>query len=439
MISAHHFGKKTALSAIALLLGLNATSAAATISRPGFHAAAGSVTTVHPLTVLHNFAGPDGSAPVGNLDLDVSLTHSGVSYTLFGVTEGGGSLASGSIYTYTLGSNVFNSLYSFTGGNDGDVPAEGLANNETNYFGGGLAQLGVAIDGGLYGNGTVFSIKPNGTFTVVHSFTGGVDGGAPAGRLTQFVDGDYYGTTSSGGAHGYGTVFKISPSGTFTTIHSFTGGADGGAPQAGLTLQLSGAGNIAMNPARAHAIATSPKFVSPYLYGTTSTGAAGGVGTIFRINASGVVQTLYTFSGGLDGGVPAAKLTADYDGNFYGTTTVGGVDGNGVIFKLFTNGSTFKVIHDFGDGSLGASPQAQITLAFNGKLYGTTTSGGASGQYGTVFEVSANGTYTDLHDFASTDGANPQGALTDGGDGNLYGTTINGGVYGSGVLYKIPE
>jgi uncharacterized repeat protein (TIGR03803 family) len=436
--------KRIALSTIALTLGLSGAAAAA----PATHAVralvnAAGAPTPRSVSVLHSFAGTDGSAPVGSLDLALAIGNHTLTRTFYGVTEGGGVDSSGTIYSYTLGSNVFGSVYAFTGANDGGIPDAGLATNETNYFPAGQLQLGVAIAGGASGNGTLFAIAQNGTFTLVHTFTGGADGGSPAGRLTLFTDGNYYGTTSSGGL-GFGTVYRVTPAGVFSTIYTFTGGLDGGAPQDGLSLQVSVdkahiPQNGTVNAAIERAITSSPQYVSPYLYGTTSTAGVGGAGTIFRITPSGTFQLVYGFSGGADGGVPAAKLTSDLFGNLFGTTTVGGVDGNGVVFVLPANKTTPIVLYDFGNGATGAQPQAQLTIAFNGNLYGTTTAGGASGQYGSVFEITRHGSFYDIHDFAGTDGANPQGALVDGGDGNLYGTTVNGGAFGQGELFSIPE
>ena len=449
MISGPNFAVKTALCITALALSANAVALAATTTSSIGHrtqlSASRTAATSRGVNVLHSFGGADGSAPEGNLDLALSSSNNQIIRTIFGATEGGGSALSGTIYAYTIGSAMFGSVYSFTGGNDGGVPLEGLANNESQYFQSGQVQLGVTSSGGAAGDGTLFAIGKSAQPVSLHAFTGGTDGAFPAGRLTQFTDGNYYGTTSSG-ALGYGTVYRVTPSGGFSTIYTFTGGNDGGAPQAGLALRVdqSGHANIAHSGPMSAIIdrmvtPANKQYVSPYLYGTTSTGAAGGSGTIFRITPAGQLQTLYAFSGGADGAVPTAKLSTDLNGNLYGTTSVGGSGGNGVVFKISRGSTKPKVIFDFGNGATGASPSAQITLAFNGNLYGTTTSGGASGQFGTVFEITSSGTFSDIHDFNGTDGATPQGALLDGGDNYLYGTTVAGGAMSSGELFSIAE
>jgi uncharacterized repeat protein (TIGR03803 family) len=439
MISARFLGRKTAIAAITFALGVNGAAQAA--SPPSVHhgsSAAGipAVAGSHTFTVLHNFSGTDGSTPVGNLDLAIGP---GFRTTLYGETQGGGTGSSGTIFSYGLQSNVFTSLYSFTGVNDGGFPAGGLATNETAYFPAGQTQLGVALDGGADGQGTLFSVAPNGAPTVVHTFTGGTDGAIPTGRLTLFTDGNYYGTTASG-ALGYGTVYRVTPAGQFSTIYSFTGGADGGSPAAGLALRVSffGAANSALSPAIERTATSSRRYVSPYLYGTTSSGGANNAGTIFAITPTGKPQTLYSFTGGSDGGSPAAKLLSDLRGNLYGSTMAGGSQGNGVIFEIPAGSTTPKVIHDFGNGATGAVPLAQITLGFDGNLYGTASQGGAGGN-GDVFEISRWGAFSDIHDFAGTDGSAPEGALVDGGDGNLYGTASSGGTTFNGVLFAISE
>jgi uncharacterized repeat protein (TIGR03803 family) len=446
MTCARKFAKKTILCTIALALGVPATAFAA--PAPGVHRVFSNFSALpnaaHKGTVLHNFAGSDGndgSAPQGNLDLGIGFNP--FTRTLYGTTEGGGASSSGTIFSFTLGTNVYRLLHQFTGQTDGGTPVEGLANNETNYFVAGRPQLGTVINGGAGDQGAVYAVGANGQPVLVHAFTGGDDGGSPAGRLTLFTDGNYYGTTTSG-ALGFGTVYRVTRSGKFSTIYTFTGDADGGSPQAGLALNVNLRGDAGVPAGAAlnatiEQMATSAKqFVSPCLYGTTSTAGANGVGTIFRITAAGRLQTLYSFTGGLDGGVPAARLTSDFHGNLYGSASIGGSAGNGVIFKLSSNAARPEVIHDFGDGTTGAIPLAQITLAFNGNFYGTASQGGASGQ-GVVFEISRGNAFADIRDFSGIDGANPQGGLIDGGDGNLYGTTLNGGANFSGVLYAIAE
>ena len=445
MPSTRNLTLRTALWALAVAFGMSAAASAAVTNVRQQPALAEQATRTRSVYVLHTFTGADGSTPEGNLDLALSASGNNFVRTVYGETEGGGTALSGTIFRFTLGANAFTSLYSFSGGNDGSVPLAGLAANDSQYFLGGSYQGGVTVFGGASGQGTLFAIGMNGKPLLIHSFTGGADGGSPAGRLTRFTDGNFYGTTSNGGV-GFGTVYKVTPNGQFSTIYTFTGGVDGGSPQAGLAarVNLNGYKKAARTTpvsALVNRIAASSdvRFVSPYLYGVTSTAGKYGSGTIFRITPTGQLQTLHAFSGGNDGGAPTAKLSTDLDGNLYGTASVGGSGGNGVVFKIPHGTNKPRVIYDFGNGATGASPSAQITLALNGNLYGTTTSGGASGQFGTIFEITSGGVFSDIHDFLNADGATPQGALLDGGDGYLYGTTTAGGAMSSGVLYSIAQ
>jgi uncharacterized repeat protein (TIGR03803 family) len=233
---------------------------------------------------------------------------------------------------------------------------------------------------GSVGCGTVFKIAAGGTLTTLHSFTGPSDGSSPYAGLVQATDGNFYGTTYLGGAGsacgsvGCGTVFKITPAGTLTTLHSFDG-TDGAYPAAGLVQ------------------ATNGNF-----YGTTGSGGANGGGTVFEISAAGILTMLYSFDCflGTQGCVPSGPLAQATDGNFYGMTTQGGDNracdfiGCGTIFEI-TAGGTLTTLHTF-EGTDGAFPAAGLVQATNGNFYGTTESGGSSSNClagcGTVFSLS---------------------------------------------------
>ena len=242
----------------------------------------------------------------------------------------------------------------------------------------------------------------------------GSDGASPVG-LIQGTDGNLYGTTSEGGANSLGTIFRIDANGTtFTTLHSFAGG-DGANPQASLVQGTDG-----------------------NLYGTTYSGGAAGAGTVFKINVTGTTfETLHSFSFGVGAGaVPQeASLIQGTDGDLYGTTSEGGANDLGTVFRIDTNGATFTPLHSFA-GDDGSQPgHAGLVQGIDGKLYGTTYFGGASG-HGTVFKLDTNGTFMKLHEFAGADGANPFAGLIQATDGNLYGTTYQGGD-GFGTIFKI--
>jgi len=206
---------------------------------------------------------------------------------------------------------------------------------------------------------------------------------------------------------------------TLTTLYSFTGGADGSEPQADLIMD--GQGN---------------------LYGATPSGGAYNCGTVFELTVSGAFELLSTFAGGTDGCGPLAALTRDNQGNLYGATFWGGAYGGGTVFMVTPSGVK-TVLHNFTAGGEGAQPQSTVVLDAQGNLYGTTIGGGTCG-HGTVFELTPSGTATALHRFncpasiiRTTDGANPEAGVMFDSQGNLYGTTTYGGVYGAGTVFKV--
>ena len=210
---------------------------------------------------------------------------------------------------------------------------------------------------------------------------------SPYAGLVQATNGDFYATTAGGGANGGGTVFRITPSGTLTTLYSFcsqSGCTDGAGPYAGLVQ------------------ATNGDF-----YGTTQLGGANSRGTVFKINPSGTLTTLYSFcsqGGCTDGAYPYAGLIQATNGDFFGTTPAGGANGYGTVFKIAAGG-TLTTLYSFCSQSGctdGASPHAGLVQATNGDHYGTTTSGGANGPgTGTVFRITPSGTLTTLYSFCS--------------------------------------
>ena len=259
------------------------------------------------------------------------------------------------------------------------------------------------------------------------------DGANPNKALFQGTDGNFYGATAAGGAGAggqYGTVFQITPSGVLTTLHSFcsqSNCADGMLPSA--LIQASD-GNF---------------------YGTTRQGGVGAFdpyGTVFQITPSGTLTTLYNFcsqSNCTDGFFPDAALIQASDGNFYGTTSQGGVDGYGTVFKIpLSPGDTLTTIHSIVCSSEscpeGYAPETALVQATDGTFYGTTLYSAYTTQ-GSVFQVTPSGTFTGLYTFCHTsgcpDGAIPNAALVQGTDGNLYGTTEKGGAYAQGTVFQI--
>jgi uncharacterized repeat protein (TIGR03803 family) len=258
------------------------------------------------------------------------------------------------------------------------------------------------------------------TFSVIHNFTGGSDGGNPLAGFAIDAAGNFYGTTSAGGAYGAGTVFKVTAKGKVIVLYTFTGGTDGANPEAGLFVDATN-GN---------------------LYGTTNAGGAYGAGTVFGVTAKGKETVLYSFTGKTDGANPQAPLIMNAVGNIYGTTSAGGLNGNGTVFKMGrkAGGWTEKVLYSFGSGTDGTIPVAGVIFDAAGNIYGTTSAGGSYG-YGTVFQLkSSKSKWTEniLHDFQNaSDGAVPYSGLILDQSGNLYGAATEGGTDGGGTVFEM--
>ncbi len=333
---------------------------------------------------------------------------------------------------------TFTSLVSFDGSN-GEFPWN--------------APLVQGLDGNLYGTtskggvnssscgasdscGTVFKITPNGTLTTLYKFCSQPncsDGISPVAGLALATSGNFYGTTTGGGGKGpyNGTVFKITPAGKLTTIYDFCSQlncTDGWDPNAGLVEASNG-----------------------NFYGTTTEGGANSGGTVFKITSKGTLTTLYSFCGQpncADGELPTAGLIQATDGNLYGTTVVGGTNGNGTVFKITLKG-ILTTLHRFA-GADGSEPSGVLVEAGDGNFYGMTEFGGAN-NLGTVFKVTPAGTLTTLYSFCAqpncTDGEIPQySGLFQATDGDFYGTASDGGANtscpggfggGCGTIFKI--
>jgi len=247
------------------------------------------------------------------------------------------------------------------------------------------------------------------------------NGAQPAAGLIQGSDGAFYGTTEVGGSQNNGTVFRITPAGAFTNVLSFTG-TGGAYPGA--------------NPAASLVWGTNGN-----LYGTTSAGGTNDYGAIFQMTAGGAFTSLVSFTGTngpVLGNYPNG-LTKGGDGNFYGTTQMGGTNdilsgGDGTIFRV-TPAGALTTLFCF-NSTNGANPYAGLVQGTNGNFYGTTQAGGSNG-VGTIFEVTTNGVLTSLVSFNTTNGANPQAGLVQGGDGNFYGTAYFGGSTNAGTVFRL--
>jgi uncharacterized repeat protein (TIGR03803 family) len=311
-------------------------------------------------------------------------------------------LGIGSVHAST---SDFTILHTFTGGAGGSNPYAGVIrpHNGTLY--------GTTLTGGSHDNGVIYKQSATGTYTVLYTFTGGADGGFPNAGVIRTHDGTLYGTTTFGGAHDNGGVYKLSAAGVYTVLYTFTGGADGGAPNAKVI--------------RAH---------DGTLYGTTLLGGPSGAGVVYKLSAAGTYTVLHAFTGA-DGSTPNAEVIRTHDGTLYGTAAFGGANGHGVIYKLSAAG-TYTVLHAF-TGADGSRPYARVFRAPNGTLYGTTAFGGAN-NHGVVFRLSPAGVYTVLHTFTGgSDGSQPQTGVLRAPTGTLYGTTTYGGAHGFGVIYQL--
>jgi uncharacterized repeat protein (TIGR03803 family) len=304
------------------------------------------------LTNLVLFNGTNGASPRAGLvqALDGNF---------YGTTYNGGSNSAGILFQLTTNGTLTTMV--ILGDTNGAHPIGGLIQGRDGNF------YGTTAIGGTNSGGTAFQATTNGTIANLVSFDiSGSAGKSPYAGLAQGSDGSLYGTTYQGGTNGYGTIFKVTTNGSFTSLYSFTGTNDGGYPYAGLIQGLDGS-----------------------FYGTTSYGGTNGYGTVFEFATNGTLTTLVSF-GNTNGAYPQAGLVLGSDGNLYGTTSAGGAFTNlsgvgyGTVFMMGTNGTLTTVISF--DRTNGAAPQAGLIQGADSNFYGTTTQGGTNG-YGTIFQL----------------------------------------------------
>jgi uncharacterized repeat protein (TIGR03803 family) len=357
-------------------------------------------------SVLHNFGTKSGDGTNPSYSGIVAQGRDG---NMYSTTGNGGTNNLGTVFKVTPAGKL-TVIYSFDG-THGSEPYGGLTlGTDGNFY-------GTAFGGGKFSYGTVFKITPGGSLTVLFNFTGGNDGSNPHAPPIEGTDGNFYGTTRTGGTNiYYGTVYKITPSGLFTTLYSFDVTPHGDYPVAPLVQGTDG-----------------------NFYGTTVNGGASNQGIVFRITSSGKLTVLYSF--GTTGSQPYSPIIQGTDGNFYGTTAFGGSAGGGIAFKITPTGK-LTVLYNFGVGSGPAVPYAGLVQATDGLFYGNTYQGGTMGD-GTIFRMSAIGQISSLYDFDSTTGAIPEVTLLQHTNGILYGDTYEGGTskpacgnVGCGVFYR---
>jgi uncharacterized repeat protein (TIGR03803 family) len=364
---------------------------------------------------LHSFDQTDGAEPEAGLvqatdgNLYGTTYHGGIGNFGFG----------GTVYNITPGGTL-TTLYNFcnlTQCEDGANPYAGVVQASNGNLYGATSQGGT-----IYG--VVFEVTPGGGFSALDSFNN-TDGANPQASLVLGTDGNLYGTTPFGEAttacpQGCGTVFKLTPGGTLTTLHTFVE-TDGSRPLARMIQGTDG-----------------------NFYGTTFGGGTSHNGTVFKITPGGTLTTLHSFTGS-DGATPYAGLVQASNGNFYGTTLAGGI-GKGTLFQI-TPGGTLTTVYIFcslgGVCPDGENPHGDLIQASDGNLYGTTTGAGGSSNGGTAFKVDARGTLTTIYTFCSqggnkcTDGLSPVAGLVQDTNGTFYGTTSAGGASGEGTVFSL--
>lgn len=359
---------------------------------------------------LASFDGTNGELPLAALV-------QGVDGGLYGTTAVGGTghAPGGIVFKFTPRQAIV-TLYDFcqTDCSTGGEPTASLVLGTDGKF------YGTTELGGQAFEGTAFSISQTGAVTNLHNFgSEGTDGTDPWCTLVQGPDGELYGTAADGGLL-YGTIFKITTAGKFTTLHEFES-TDGENPTAGLTLGPDGE-----------------------FYGVTQGGGDQNLGTIFKISSIGVFSILHNFTAN-EGGRAFASLLLGGDGNFYGTTSIGAdfscnpPHGCGAVFRVTPQGQ-LTILHTF-SGPEGYNPYGQLVQATDGNFYGTTFQGGfetlCDEGCGTIFQISSSGAFAIVHNFDFTSGSNPWGGLMQATNGDLYGTTVDGGQYRNGVIYSL--
>ena len=343
-----------------------------------------------------NNASSDGRFPVGRL----ILTDSNL---LLGTCSEGGSSGVGTVFSCTLDGD-YNRLHSFSAPTEGSFPKAGLTDAENGLY------YGVAELGASNGFGSVYRIDEDGNFEVMQMMDYTDDGSNPVGNLALLENGDLLGVTASGGSNDFGTIFSITGSGSLTKIHDFSLPIEGSTP---CDIQTEGT----------------------EFYGVTESGGLFNDGALFKAQLSGERSKIFDFNGSIHGQTPNPGLIEVNEGQYFGTARFGGEFGAGTVFS-YTDAGDFELLHSF-DGDMGGQfPYSGLLAHSDGNFYGTTLSGGNNGD-GILYRITSDGIFEKLHDFFSFfDGGSTQGLLTEGPDGLIYGVASVGGSFNGGTLYQ---
>ena len=390
----------------------------------GFCIAGALTTSAQTVTTLVNFTDPFSGGGAGG---PKSAPVQGIDGNFYGATGYGGSADQGTTYTMTPAGSL-TILYDSSENTVAQPFANLLLTAGGNFY-------STSFEGGPVGSGTFFEMAPNGSVTIFYEFcslTNCLDGANPVGGLVLAPGGNFYGATASGGTSfemnfcgdGCGTIFKMTPTGSLTTVYNFCSQpncTDGAFPFGNLVQDADG-----------------------NFYGTTIDGGTNNQGVVFKVTAAGKLTTLYSFcskANCTDGAFPFAGLVQAANGNFYGTTELGGSSNQGTIFQI-TPAGKLATLHSFcskPNCADGKQPQSALIQATDGNLYGTTFRGGATNG-GTLFEITPAGKLTTLYNFCSqshcSDGVQPLAALAQATNGILYGSTFAGGP-SAGTIFSL--
>ncbi|MFT3704905.1 MAG: Ig-like domain-containing protein [Agriterribacter sp.] len=339
-----------------------------------------------------------GNGPLGNLV-------KGTDGALYGTTYQGGTYGYGTIFKIST-TGALKVLKHFDLTNDGGYPKGSLLLAKDGNF------YGYTSSGSINNGGAIFKITPAGVYSIVRSLSINTDGGRPQGTLVQATDGNFYGINNAGGVNGYGTIFRLTPTGTYTVLKVLSK-ADGGNSYGSLIQAKDG-----------------------NLYGMSYWGGTANYGIIFRITLTGTYTVLRSLASATDGAYPYGDLLEAKDGSLYGMTSSGGINYNGTIFKITTTG-TFTVVRSLNTSTDGGSPTGNLVQATDGNFYGMTKYSGG-GTYGAIFKLTTTGVYTVLKKLdLTTTGGYPNGSLFANTDGYLYAMTNQGGSSFYGTIFKI--